>query len=31
MDIGLNNLFAVVITDGSAMLIKVGSIKAEYY
>jgi len=31
MDIGLNNLFAVVTTDGSVMLIKGGSIKSEYY
>jgi hypothetical protein len=28
---GLNNLFAVVISDGSVMLIKGGSIKSEYY
>jgi hypothetical protein len=28
---GLNNLFAEVISDGSAMLIKGGSIKSEYY
>jgi putative transposase len=31
MDMGLNNLFAVVISDGSVMLIKGGSIKSEYY
>jgi putative transposase len=31
MDMGLNNLFAVVISDGSAMLIKGGTIKSEYY
>jgi putative transposase len=31
MDMGLNNLFAVVTTDGSVMLIKGGSIKSEYY
>jgi putative transposase len=31
IDIGLNNLFAVVTTDGSVMLIKGGSIKSEYY
>jgi hypothetical protein len=31
MDMDLNNLFAVVITDGSAMLVKGGSIKSEYY
>jgi putative transposase len=28
---GLNNLFAVTISDGSAMLIKGGTIKSEYY
>jgi len=28
---GLNNLFAVVTTDGSVMLIKGGTIKSEYY
>ncbi len=28
---GLNNLFVVVITEGSAMLIKGGKIKYEYY
>ncbi len=28
---GLNNLFAVVITDGSALLVGGGSIKSEYY
>jgi transposase len=27
VDMGLNNLFAVVITDGSALLVKGGSIK----
>jgi len=31
IDMGLNNLFAVVITDGSALLVKGGSIKSEYY
>ncbi|MDT7887644.1 MAG: transposase [Desulfurococcales archaeon] len=31
MDMGLNNLFAVVISDRSAMLIKGGTIKSEYY
>ena len=31
MDTGLNNLFAVVTTDGSVMLIKGGTIKSEYY
>jgi len=31
MDMGLNNLFAVVTTNGSALLIKGGSIKSEYY
>jgi hypothetical protein len=31
MDTGLNNLFAVVISDGSVMLIKGGTIKSEYY
>jgi putative transposase len=31
VDIGLNNLFAVAISDGSAMLVKGGSIKSEYY
>jgi transposase len=31
IDIGLNNLFAVVTTDGSAMLVRGGSIKSEYY
>ncbi|MDT7887933.1 MAG: hypothetical protein RQ885_03025 [Desulfurococcales archaeon] len=31
MDMGLNNLFAVVISDGSALLVKGGSIKSEYY
>jgi putative transposase len=30
MDMGLNNLFAVTISDGSAMLIKGGTIKSEY-
>ena len=30
MDMGLNNLFAVTISDGSAMLIKGGKIKSEY-
>jgi putative transposase len=28
---GLNNLFAVVTSDGSALLVKGGSIKSEYY
>jgi hypothetical protein len=28
---GLNNLFAVVTSDGSAMLVKGGTIKSEYY
>ena len=31
IDMGLNNLFAVTISDGSAMLIKRGKIKSEYY
>jgi putative transposase len=31
MDMGLSNLFAVVISDGSAILIKGGTIKFEYY
>jgi putative transposase len=31
IDIGLNNLFAVVVSDGSALLVKGGSIKSEYY
>jgi putative transposase len=31
MDIGLDNLSAVVTTEGSAMLIKGGKIKSEYY
>jgi putative transposase len=31
IDMGLNNPFAVVATDGSVMLIKGGSIKSEYY
>jgi transposase len=31
IDIGLNNLFAVVTTDGSAILVRGGSIKSEYY
>jgi transposase len=31
MDMGLNNLFAVVTTDGSAMLVRGGSIKSKYY
>jgi len=31
MDMGLNNLFAAVISNGSVMLIKGGSIKSEYY
>jgi hypothetical protein len=31
IDIDLNNLLAVVTTDGSALLVKGGSIKSEYY
>ena len=31
IDIGLNNLFAVTTTSGYAILVKGGSIKAEYY
>jgi putative transposase len=31
INMGLNNLFATVITDGSALLVKGGSIKSEYY
>jgi hypothetical protein len=31
MDMGLNNLFAVITTNGSALLVKGGSIKSEYY
>jgi putative transposase len=31
IDMGLNNLFAVVISDGSALLVKGGTIKSEYY
>jgi Probable transposase. len=31
MNIGLNNLFAVVITDGTGMLLKGGTSKSEYY
>jgi putative transposase len=31
MNMGLNNLFAVVISDRSALLIKGGIIKSEYY
>jgi len=31
IDIGLNNLFAVVVSDGSALLVKGGVIKSEYY
>ena len=31
IDMGLNNLFAVVVSDGSALLVKGGSIKSEYY
>ncbi|MDT7888683.1 MAG: transposase [Desulfurococcales archaeon] len=30
IDMGLNNLFAVVTTDGSALLVKSGAIKSEY-
>ncbi|MDT7887983.1 MAG: hypothetical protein RQ885_03300 [Desulfurococcales archaeon] len=28
---GLNNLFAVIISEGSALIVKGGSIKSEYY
>jgi len=28
---GLNNLFAIVVSDGSALLVKGGYIKSEYY
>jgi putative transposase len=31
VDMGLNDLFAVVTTDGSALLVKGGSINSEYY
>ncbi|WP_238136389.1 transposase [Thermoproteus sp. CP80] len=31
IDVGLNNLFAVVVSDGSALLVKGGTIKSEYY
>lgn len=31
IDMGLNNLFAAAISDRSAMLIKSGTIKSEYY
>ena len=31
IDMGLNNLFAVVISNGSALLVKGGSIKSEYH
>jgi putative transposase len=31
IDMGLNNLFAAVISDGSALLVKGGTIKSEYY
>jgi putative transposase len=31
IDIGLNNLFAAVTSEGSAMLVRGGSIKSEYY
>jgi hypothetical protein len=31
IDMGLNNLFAAVISDGSALLVKSGSIRSEYY
>ncbi|MDT7889375.1 MAG: hypothetical protein RQ885_10440 [Desulfurococcales archaeon] len=31
IDIGLNSLFAIVTTNGSALLVKGGSIKSEYY
>jgi len=31
MNMGLNDLFVEVISDGSALLDKGGSIKSEYY
>jgi len=31
IDMGLNNLFAVVVTSGDAMLVKGGVVKSEYY
>jgi hypothetical protein len=31
IDIGLNSLFAIVTTNGSALLVKGGTIKSEYY
>jgi len=31
IDVGFNNLFAIVVSDGSALLVKGGSIKSEYY
>jgi putative transposase len=31
IDMGFNNLFAVVTSDGSASLVKGGTIKSEYY
>jgi putative transposase len=31
IDMGLNNLFAAVILEGSALLVKGGSIKSEHY
>jgi hypothetical protein len=31
INMGLNNLFAVVISEGSALIVKGGSIKSEYY
>jgi hypothetical protein len=31
IDMGLNNLFAVVISDGSALLVKGGTTKNKYY
>jgi hypothetical protein len=31
MDMGLNNLFAVVTTSGHVLLVKGGVIKSEYY
>jgi putative transposase len=31
MDMGLNNLFAVVTTNGYVLLVKGGTIKSEYY
>jgi hypothetical protein len=31
MDMELNSLFAIVTTNGSALLVKGGTIKSEYY